>query len=423
MRRSPLFPIFLIVLVDVFGLTLVIPLLAFYAERFGATPMMATALVSTYAGCQLVAAPYLGDASDRHGRKPILLISQLGTFIGFLVLARAETLWVVFLARAIDGATAGNLTIAQAYISDNTTKEKRTTAFALIGIAFGVGFFLGPAVSGWLSTYSLSAPIYLAAALSLTSIACTTFLLPKEEGKRAAVVTPAATPDAGPYRSNDDPGPGGRRISPFALSTYRTYFSRPILGGLFLQFLFFQVAFATFTSGFALFSERRFTWHGHPFTAREVGMVFAYVGFLGIIIQGGLIRKLVPKFGEPMLVAVGFASMAIGYLALGNVGAISGLLLVSTISSFGNAILRPALSGLVTHAAGPGEQGLVLGITQSLGSMAQITAPLLGGFLIGSGWLSWWARVAAMAAAAGLVAGLWGSQRMPKHAGSPATEV
>jgi DHA1 family tetracycline resistance protein-like MFS transporter len=408
-RRSPLFPIFLIVLVDVFGLTLVIPLLAFYAEHFGATPLMATALVSTYAACQLFAAPYLGDASDRVGRKPILLLSQAGTCIGFLVMARANALWVVFLARAIDGATAGNLTIAQAYISDNTTKQQRTTAFALIGIAFGVGFFLGPAVSGLLSTYSLSAPIYLAAALSLTSIACTTFLLPKEAGKRTA--------------EPGDPGPGGRRISPLSFATYRAYLARPVLGGLFLQFLFFSLAFATFTSGFALFAERRFTWHGHPFTAREVGMVFAYVGFLGILIQGGLIRKLVPKFGEPILVAVGFASMSIGYAALGNVGAISGLVLVSTVSSFGNAILRPALSGLVTHAAGPGEQGLVLGITQSLNSTAQIAAPLLGGFLIGNNWLSWWARVAALAAAGGLVAGLWGSQRMPKHAGSPAPEV
>src|ERR1700744_4250451 len=108
-RRSPLFPIFLIVLVDVFGLTLVIPLLAFYAEHYGATPIQATMLVSTYAACQLFSAPILGDLSDRIGRKPVLLISQLGTFIGFVVLARAQVLWVVFLARAIDGATAGNL--------------------------------------------------------------------------------------------------------------------------------------------------------------------------------------------------------------------------------------------------------------------------------------------------------------------------
>jgi MFS family permease len=370
-RRSPLFPIFLIVLVDVFGLTLVIPLLAFYAEHFGASALQVTSLVATYAACQLVSAPFLGDASDRIGRKPMLLVSQLGTFIGFLVMARAQALWMLFLARAIDGATAGNLTIAQAYISDNTTKKQRTTAFALIGIAFGIGFFIGPAVSGWLSKISLAAPIYLAAAMSLTSIACTTFLLPRGEAKRGSAPV------------DGDPGPGGRRISPFRLSTYRIYFARPILGGLLLQFLFFSLAFATFTSGFALFAQARFTWQGHPFTAFEVGMVFA----------------------------------------LGQVGAISALAVVSTVSSFGNAVLRPALTGLITHASGPGEQGLVLGIAQSLGSIAQIAAPLLGGYLIDHHLLSWWARVAALAATAGLVAGIWGSQRMPKHVGLAAKEV
>ena len=416
MRRSPLFPIFLIVLVDVFGLTLVIPLLAFYAEHFGATPLIATSLVSTYAACQFFAAPFLGNLSDRFGRKRLLLVSQLGTFLGFMVLARANVLWVVFAGRAIDGVTAGNLTIAQAYIADNTTKQQRTMAFALIGIAFGVGFFLGPAISGTLAhAYGLAAPIYLAAGLSFTSILCTAFLLPSESAARL--------PQPPGEEAAPEALPAGRRPSPFAFETYAKYFSRPILGGLFVQFLFFSIAFSTFTSGFALFSERRFTWEGHPFTTREVGFVFAYVGFLGIIIQGGLIRRLVPKFGEPVLVAVGFLSMAAGYAALSQVSAIAALLAVSTVSSFGNAILRPALSGLITHAASRGEQGVVLGLTQSLGSIAQIGAPLLGGFLIGKGQLAAWALVAATAALIGAVAGMWGSQRMPKHAAMEVKEV
>jgi MFS family permease len=183
-----------------------------------------------------------------------------------------------------------------------------------------------------------------------------------------------------------------------------------------VQFLFFSLAFSTFTSGFALFSERRFTWEGHPFTTREVGFVFAYVGFLGIIIQGGLIRRMVPRFGEPVLVAVGFLTMGAGYAALSQASTIGMLLAVSSVSSFGNAILRPALSSLITHAAGRGEQGIVLGLMQSLGSIAQIGAPLLGGFLIGRGDLATWAIVAAGAAFLGAVAGMWGSQRMPKHA-------
>ena len=184
-RRSPLFPIFLIVLVDVFGLTLVIPLLAIYAEHFGATPFQATLLVSTYAVCQLVSGPILGSFSDHYGRKPVLLVSQMGTCLGFLLMARADALWIIFVSRIIDGATAGNLTTAQAYISDNTAPENRSKSFALIGIAFGVGFFIGPSVTGLLATYSLNAPIYLAAGLSLTSILCTTFLLPGGSPPRA----------------------------------------------------------------------------------------------------------------------------------------------------------------------------------------------------------------------------------------------
>ena len=140
-----LLPVFLIVLVDVFGMTLVIPLLSIYAETFDATPLQATLLITSFAVCQLVSGPLLGHASDSTGRKPMLLISQVGTCIGFIVLARATSLWMVYLSRVIDGVTAGNLTIAQAHIADNTPPDRRARAFGLIGIAFGLGFFIGPA--------------------------------------------------------------------------------------------------------------------------------------------------------------------------------------------------------------------------------------------------------------------------------------
>jgi DHA1 family tetracycline resistance protein-like MFS transporter len=397
-RSRPLVPIFLIVLVDVFGLTLVIPLLAIYSEHFGATPLEATLLVSTYAVCQLVSGPLLGRVSDRVGRKPMLLVSQAGTFLGFLLLARANALWMIYVSRVIDGSTAGNLALAQAYISDNTRREDRAKSFALIGIAFGVGFFIGPSVTGALVVYGLAAPVYLAAALSLTSILCTTFLLP---GGPPPLDT-----------GGGDAGPGGRRPSPFALATYTTYFSRPVLGGLFVQFFCFSFAFSTFTSGFALFAERRFTWAGHPFGPREIGFLFAYSGFLGIIIQGGLIGRLVKRFGERALVAAGFVSMTLGYATLGAVGAIAFLLVAATFASLGNAVLRPTLSSLVTQAAGRGEQGVVIGLTQSLMSVAQIIAPVLGGLLIGRGLLGTWALVAAAAAGTGAILGKWGSARI-----------
>ena len=141
-QRVSLLPVFLIVLVDVFGMTLVIPLLAIYAESFHATPLQATMLVSVFAACQLVSGHIIGHMSDRVGRKPMLLISQVGTFIGFIVMARAQALWMLYIARVLDGSTAGNLSLAQAYISDHTEPSQRAKSFGLIGIAFGVGFFV-----------------------------------------------------------------------------------------------------------------------------------------------------------------------------------------------------------------------------------------------------------------------------------------
>ena len=395
-RRAPLLPIFLIVLVDVFGLTLVIPLLAIYAERFDATPLQATLLVSVFAVCQLLSGPMLGQASDRIGRKPMLLLSQIGTCIGFLVMAGATSLWMLYVARIIDGATAGNLSIAQAYISDNTEPKNRSRAFALIGIAFGLGFFFGPFVTAHLVRYGLNAPIYLAAALSLTSFLATLLLIPGGP--------PPATQDTSAAAL-----PGGRRLSALEWGTYVQYFQRPVLGGLLAQFFAYAFCFTTFTAGFALFAEKRFTWQGHAFTPREIGFLFAYTGFLGIILQGGLIGRLVKRVGEPRLVVAGFLALVVGYGALGVIHDVGPLVLVATISSFGNGVLRPVLSSLVSQNAGPHEQGTVIGLSQSLQSVAAIIAPGVAGFLIEHGQLTLWSWCAGVAAVAGVVLAKWGS--------------
>src|SRR6266478_213251 len=201
LRKSPLLPIFLIVAVDVLGLTIMIPLLPFYAEKLGASPTEVGWLVGVYALFQLFSGPLLGRMSDHVGRKPLLNVSQIGTLIGFLVTAFAGTLWVVFLGRIIDGATAGNLSLAQAYISDVTKPEDRAKSFGVIGIAFGLGFLIGPAISGFLSQFDYRYPIYAAALMSFTSILATTFLLPSVSNT--------------PPRSAQDnaSGPGGRRLS------------------------------------------------------------------------------------------------------------------------------------------------------------------------------------------------------------------
>ena len=192
-QRVSLLPVFLIVLVDVFGLTLVIPLLAIYAETLSASPLQATMLISVYAAFQLVSGPIIGQLSDRFGRKPLLLISQVGTFIGFVLMARAQTLWVLYVARVLDGATAGNLSLAQAYISDHTEPADRAKSFGLIGIAFGVGFFIGPTLTGYLAgRYSLTAPIYLAACMSAVSrLTRSTIAGPRCIGARTRTTSPA----------------------------------------------------------------------------------------------------------------------------------------------------------------------------------------------------------------------------------------
>ena len=394
-RRLPLLPIFLIVLVDVFGLAMIIPLLTIYAEQFGATALEATLLISIYAVCQLFSGPLLGKISDRIGRKPLLVVSQIGTFIGFIVMARATSLWMLYAARVIDGSTAGNISLAQAYISDNSDPKDRTKSFALIGIAFGLGFLIGPLLTAYLVRYSLNAPIYAASGMSLSSIVCTLSLLPSNGVPKHAGAIEA--------------GPGGTRLPLFEWKTYGQYFARPLMNGLLGQFFFYALGFSTFTSGFALFAERRFTWYGHPFTPREIGFVLVYVGALGIILQGGLIGRLAKRFGEPTLVSAGFVSLVVAYLILGPASSIRWLVVVSTISSFGNGVLRPALTSLVSQNAGPHEQGVALGLSQSLNSVAQIVAPIVGGILIGRELLTLWAWVAAVAAFLGLVGARWGS--------------
>ena len=391
--RSPLLPIFLIVMVDVLGLTIILPLLPFYAERLGASPAVVGLLVSTYAACQLVAGPVLGQISDRVGRRPLLIVSQMGTFVGFLILAWAGSLWVVFLARIIDGLTAGNLSLAQAYISDVTRPEERAKSFGVIGVAFGIGFLIGPAVSGFLSTFGYQYPIFAAAGLSFTSILSTYFLLP------SAPVIPGSERTAG------TPLPAGRRLRVLDWVNYATYFKRPSLSPLLWQFFSFAFTFAIFMSGFALFAERRYTWNGHPFGVKEVGYIFAYVGFLGIIMQGGLIGRLVRKFGEEKLVDSGFVTGTVGFALIGFTYRLPGLLVASTISSFGTGALRPALTSLITQRAGRDEQGVVLGLTQSLMSVAQIVGPVIAGFLIDRQLLTTWALVGAAVSAVGIVIG------------------
>jgi MFS family permease len=193
----------------------------------------------------------------------------------------------------------------------------------------------------------------------------------------------------------------------FDVKVYLEFFRRPGLGSLYLQFFLFAFSFSAFMSGFALFAERRFTTaDGHPWTAHEVGLLFGYVGLLGIILQGGILGRVVKRVGEVKTAISGFVAVVIAYLALGFTGTLAMLLIVSAIASYGNGVLRPVITSQLTQLAGRHEQGVVIGISASLSSLAMSVAPPIGGALLTEQWLIAWAMVPATAAAIGLIAAL-----------------
>ncbi len=345
-------------------------------------------LLSSYALCQLIAGPILGRLSDRYGRKPLLLFSQAGTLAGFILLAATHQLWLVFVSRIIDGLTAGNLSLAQAYIADVTLPEKRAQSFAVIGSACGGGFTIGPGISGELASASYTWPILAAAALSFTSILCTAFLLPKN---------PPFPEGAAPETQADNP----ERVNIFNPGVYLQYLRRPGLGNLFLQFLAFAFSFSTFFAGFALFSQSRL--HYGP---TEVGHVLLAIGILGIILQGKVLGLLVDKFGERPVARAGFLWAGLSGGAIALVRNTPEMIATAGGLGMGSGLVRAPVTSAITRKAGRREQGVVLGITQSLQSIAQILSPPLATGLIGLHLENFWAFLAGAFMLCGLLLAL-----------------
>jgi multidrug resistance protein len=381
-KKPELMTIFLIVFIDVLGFTVILPLLPFFSESLGASPFVVGMVVSSYGFCQLISGPILGQISDRIGRRPVLLVSQIGTLIGFVVLGLAHRLWMVFLARVIDGITAGNITVAQAYISDVTTPQERTKAMGMIGAAFGLGFILGPAISGVLSRYGHSAPIWASCALSTMSI-CGSFFFLKDVRK------PSSTSNS-PQRS--------RR------QRYASLLENDAVKAHYFSYFAFAFSFATFVSGLALFCERRLRWEGLPFSAVQVGYVLAYSGLINLCVQTLLLGRLVQRFGEGLLVRTGFAFSAVGLLIIGLSSNVPQFLMGLTLNSLGSALLRPNLTGLISRNVSPQHQGFALGFAQTLLSIAQIICPLISGLMIQREWYLGFTGLAATACMVGLMA-------------------
>jgi DHA1 family tetracycline resistance protein-like MFS transporter len=359
MNNKRLTIIFLIVFVDLLGFSLILPLLPYYAATFGADAFVTGLLVASYAVAQLIGAPLLGRWSDRAGRRPVLLISIFGTFIGFLLLGFAGALWILFLSRVIDGLTGGNISVAQAYIADVTDEKNRARGLGMIGAAFGLGFIIGPAVGGALSVFGYAVPAFAAAALSLINLLAVFVFLPESltAERRAAIAA--------------------QKKPPFTLRALIVALNRPRVGPLLHTRFFFGLAFALFQSVFALYAQYRL-----GLDAQTTGYVLAYVGLLSVLVQGVAIGKLTARFAESRLIFAASVVMGLSLLAWAFAPNLIALLVILAPIAFAGGTLNTVLSSALTKAVTREEIGGTLGLASSVESVTRVIAPTLGGFLI-----------------------------------------
>jgi MFS transporter, DHA1 family, tetracycline resistance protein len=358
--------IFLIVFVDLLGFSLILPLLPYYAQTFGADAFVTGLLVASYAVAQLIGAPLLGRWSDRIGRRPVLLVSIFGTFVGFLLLGFASALWMLFASRMIDGLTGGNLTVAQAYITDVTEQKNRTKALGMIGAAFGLGFIIGPAVGGALSAFGYAVPAFVAAGLSFINLSAVFYFLPESltDERRAAI--------------------SAQKRPPFAFGALWQALNRPRVGPLLHTRFFFSLAFATFQSIFALYAQYRL-----GLSAQSTGYVLAYVGLLSVFTQGFAVGRVANRFSDRQIILVACIVMALALLAWGLAPNLLTVLIVLVPMSFAGGTLNTVLSSALTKSVYPEEIGGTLGLAASVESLTRVIAPSGGGFLFE--FLGFWA--------------------------------
>ncbi len=354
-RRSPLVFIFIIVLIDLLGYGMVIPLLPFFVQEQDAGAVIVGALGSLYALVQLISGPILGALSDRYGRRPVLLLSLCGTALAFLLLASAQSLPVIFLAIAIDGITAGNLSTAYAYIADVTTADNRTRSMGLIGAAYGLGLMAGPAIGGLLSVHGLSVPALAACALALCNVTFGLLALPESL-------------------------PIDKRLLP---ADWRTLTWISQLAGvlrkksirlLLLAIFALNLAFAGLQTNFPLFSQARFGWD-----AARNGLFFAFVGVCSVVVQGFLLGKLQPRLGEKRLALLGLALMSLSLVAVARASQAWLLYPIVAVGALGTGISIPSLTSLISQRVSAREQGRLMGGTQVVLNLAFIFGPPIAG--------------------------------------------
>ena len=389
MDKRRLITVFVIVFVDLLGFGLILPLLPYYADRYGATPFVVGLLTASYAAAQLVGAPVLGRLSDRHGRRPVLLVSIAGTALGFLLLGLAEPLgiWlagllpanlsgqelatatniiilaILFTSRILDGVTGGNISVAQAYITDITDEENRAQGLGLIGAAFGLGFIIGPAVGGALSAGGRFAiPAFFAAALAFLNWIAVYLWLPEsltDEIKAQLARQPAK--------------------ALLSLNELWQALRRPRFGPLLHVRLWYGLAFATFTGVFALYAQYRL-----ELDATQTGYLLAYVGLLTVLVQGLAIGRLTRRYPENRLIFGAVIVLTVSLLGWAFAPNVPILLVILAPIAFAAGVLNTVINSAITKSVYPEEVGGALGVATSIESLTRVIGPAAGGFLLGA---------------------------------------
>ncbi len=359
MKRQPLAILFVYVVVELLGFSLILPLLPYFARQFSASPLVIGLLGSSNALAQVIGAPIIGRLSDRWGRRPLLLVGTAASFAGFVMLGLARSLPLLFASRVLDGLLGGNLALAQAYITDVTDEASRAKSLGILGAAFGIGFIIGPAAGGFLSGWGTWVPATVAAGLSLLNFGWVLAALPESltpERRAALAVRP-------------NPPVTGAAL----LAALR----RPLVGPLLHTRLFYSLAFGVFQASFALWALNRL-----GYSSQSTGYVLAYVGLLSVLVQGLAMGKLTKRFRERTLIVGGLALLAASLLAWGFVTRTWMLLVVLAPTALAAGVLNVSLTSALTKASSPEDMGGTLGIATSLQSLTGIVAPVVGGLLL-----------------------------------------
>ncbi len=363
MKGSRLAIIFITVFIDLVGFGIVLPLLPYYAESYGASALAVGLLSTSYSLMQFIFTPMWGRLSDRYGRRPLIMLSLAGSCIGFLIFGLARNLFFLFAGRMVAGVAGAIIPTTSAYIADVTTPENRAKGMGLIGAAFGLGFIMGPAIGGLLAPYGYDKPALLASAMAGLNLVFAYFKLPEslteEIRKRAAK----------------------RR---FDLRTLNEALRHPRIGLLLAMYFVVTFAFSNMEATFGLLNE-----HRYQLSARQTGYLFTFIGLLMSLMQGALVGRFVKLWGERWCIVMGTFTMIFGLGLMPFAPSIAAYCGVIALLSFGTGINNPSITGLLSRSSHVDEQGGIMGIAQSMSSLGRIVGPIWGGYSFGAFGFRW----------------------------------